>query len=92
MTFRQRTWNLVRGGATSVGSALVMTGLLAWIGVDHVRRRLTGRPSMFGEMFEGLEFDLREEDLRKPYDAPGSGPHVEDELGAQRGPRGKKRR
>ncbi len=92
MSFRKRTWDLVRGGATSVGSAFFMAGLLAWIGVDHVRRRLTGRASMFGEMFEGLDFDLREEDVRKPYDAPGSTPPEKDELGARRGPGGKKRR
>ncbi len=58
----------------SVTDAVGLAGSLAWLLGDHVRRRLTGRPSWTEELFSDLHFEIDERDVAKPYDSPGDLP------------------
>lgn len=58
----------VLGG--DLASALAGSVTLGWLLIDHVRRRLTGRPALFDELFSDLRIEITEDDIRKPYEAP----------------------
>lgn len=58
----------------SVADAVGLAGSLAWLLGDHVRRRLTGRPSWTEELLGDLHFEIEERDIAKPYDCPGDLP------------------
>ena len=55
----------------SVSEAAGVAYSLGYLLVDHVWRRLTGRPAWFEELFDGLDFHIEPGDLEKPYDRPG---------------------
>ncbi len=55
----------------SVSNAAGVAYALGYLLVDHVRCRLTGRPTWFEALFDDLDFHIEPEDLEKPYDRPG---------------------
>jgi hypothetical protein len=73
----------IRAGAHMIAGSVAGAVTLAWFAVDHVRRRLTGRPGLFDELFEDLRFEIDERDVAKPYDAPGSGPNTKQTGGRE---------
>ncbi len=60
----RRLWATARQVKEAVGLAAGLSWLLA----DHVRRRLTGRPGLFDELFADLHIEIDERDIHPPYD------------------------
>ena len=58
----------LRQAAAQVREAVELGAGLAWLLADHVRRRLTGRPGLFDELFSDLDFGLEERDVMPPFD------------------------
>ncbi len=54
--------------ASQVKEVLGIGAGLAWLLADHVRRRLTGRPALFDELFSELDLGLEERDVMPPYE------------------------
>ncbi len=52
--------------AAQVKEAIGISYSLAWLLVDHVRRKLTGQPGLFEELDFTIELDER--DVTPPYD------------------------
>ena len=58
----------LRAAAGQVKEAVALAGGLTWLLADHVRRKLTGRPGLFDELFADLQFEIDERDIHPPYD------------------------
>ena len=58
----------LRAAAGQVKEAVGLAAGLGWLFADHVRRRLTGRPGLFDELFADLHIELEERDIHPPYD------------------------
>ncbi len=54
--------------AGHIKEALGLAAGLSWLLGDHIRRKLTGRPGLFDEMFADLHIELDERDILPPYD------------------------
>ena len=58
----------LRAAAGQVKEAVGLATSLAWLLADDVRRKLTGRPGLFDELFADLHIELEERDVHPPYD------------------------
>ncbi len=64
----RRSIDTARAAMHRVRDTGELVASLAWLLADHVRRRLTGRPSLLEEVFGSLDFDLVEEDILPPFE------------------------
>ncbi len=58
----------LRAAAGHIKEAFGLAAGLSWLLADHARRKLTGRPGLFDELFDDLHIELDERDVHPPYD------------------------